>query len=75
MCHSKYFTGLEALQEGQAGKARGELPFMCKSSRNAGCSALGWMRSQPRAYGSGLEGQVNMGDVVVVVYCRPPDWE
>ena len=22
-----------------------------------------------------IRGQINMGNVVVVVYCRPPDWE
>jgi len=45
MCHSTYVSGIEALQ-GQAGRARAELPFMCESCRNAWCSASGWMRSQ-----------------------------
>lgn len=57
MCHSRYFTGREGLQEGRAGKARGELPFEGESSGNARCSASGQVRSQLRAHGSGSEGR------------------
>lgn len=47
--------------------------LLCESSGNVCSSAIGWVMSLSRAYGSGLE--INMGNVVVGVRCSPSDQE
>jgi len=55
--------------------AEGELPFMGERGWSARSSAWGWMRSQLRACGLGLE-RTGQGDFIVgIICCTPPDQE